>query len=413
MRAARRALFSLSAFSLQACESSTYSRAKDELKLAKDMLLSGKFDSDFAHYQRWTLPGVQALVERIKSGSSSTLQSLTQIEKDKIMAEKKLLSDAAKFFSPPSHKSRSQAKETATSSSGKLISAPRLVFSTLSSIFISSFSNLPPIHIALVHSVEDLVNLRLASLLSTHNLVMHVLCLSAQEMLKILVHMLDQNFTLFDTVYVNLGSQVVESKDTKPSALKQNVLTILVFLSPGYQGQMVASPSDNIKKSDQCLWKGTFARQRGSDLSRYPGPKHQRFVLDSSFFTRLFHCYLPSVIPDSEKLTVLEVPESHCSGLLAAVQSGYGYLGYQQNTKVLKWLLSDGVDAIKNEVTEDQWAAWFSVSMALAAHFQKLSKRKLEHASSSISKKKKHVSSESEEGETSESSGSSESDESS
>lgn len=376
------------------------------------MLLSGKFDSDFAHYKRWTLPGVQALVERIKSGSSTTFQSLSQIEKDKAEAEKKLLSDAAKFFSQPSHKPKGKEKETTTSPGKSTSSNLKVALSTLSSIFISSFSNLPPVHIALVHSVEDLMNLRLASILSTHNLVMHVICLSPSEMLKILVHMLDQNFTHFDTVYVNLGSNAVESKDTKPGMLKQNVLTILVFLSPGYKGQMSASPPENVKKGEQCLWKGTFARQRGSDLSKYPGQKHQRFVLDFSFFVRLFQSFPPSSIPDSETLTVLEVPESHCSGLLAAVQSGYGYLGYQQNTKVLRWLISDGQDAIRKEVTEDQWAAWFSITMALTAHFQKSSKRKLEHASSSASKMKKHVPSESEEeGETSESSESSESSE--
>ena len=100
--------------------------------------------------------------------------------------------------------------------------------------------------------------------------------------------------------------------------------------------------------------EGHFCSAAGKCLSKYPGQKHQRFVLDSSFFVRLLQTYHPPSISDSKKLTVLEVPESHCSGLLAAVQSGYGYLGYQPHTKILKWLLSDGVEAIKNEVTEDQ-----------------------------------------------------------
>jgi hypothetical protein len=405
----------LTELSIQACDSSSYGRAKDELKNATDLLLSGKFDADFALYKQWTLPGVQALVERIRSGSLATYQSLVRIERDKEGAEKKLLTSASKFFGQATQKSKNKEKEAALLSPGKTSSLPHdLVHATISALFISSFSHLPPVHIALIHSVEDLVNLRLAALLSTHNLVMHVICLSVSEMLNIMVHMLDHNFSHFDTVFVNLGSNFVESKDTKPGTLRQNVLFILVFLSPGYKGQMSTSPPDTVKKGDQCLWKGTFARQRGSDLSKYPGHKHQRFVLDSSFFVRLFKTFHPSSVPHSETLTVLEVPESHCSGLLAAVQSGFGYLGFQQQPNVLKWLLTDGINAIKKEVSEDKWTAWFSMSKALAAHFQKPKKRKTEQASSSSSKRKKPVPSESEEkNESSESSESFESSESS
>jgi hypothetical protein len=201
--------------------------------------------------------------------------------------------------------------------------------------------------------------------------------------------MLDQNYVHFDTVYVNLGTNVVESKDTKSSALKQNMLTILVFLSPGYDGQMVTSPPEEIKKGDQCLWKGTFARQRGSDLSRYPGQKHQKFVLDAAFFVRLFQTFPNSCVPHSEQLTVLEVPEFHCSGLLAAVQSGFGYLGFQQHTKVLKWLTTDGLKAVRKEVTERQWAAWLTKSKVLTDHYRNLQKRKAEPAPPTSSMKKK------------------------
>lgn len=208
-------------------------------------------------------------------------------------------------------------------------------------------------------------------------------------MMKSLTLFLKESFVHFDTICVNLGSSIVSPKDTGSGRkLQQNVMYVLVLQSPGFKGSMSVVPQENFKKSDFSLWRGTFGRQRGTEFSTYPGSKPFGFFFSRGFLVRILSTF--SFPPQFAKpLTLLEVPEFHVSGVLASVEMGLSYLGYQPARDCVAWFTKQGFSAIKEACTETEWDEWLGNTKSLLQIMRRSQKRSAEHDISVSSKKKK------------------------
>jgi hypothetical protein len=147
-------------------------------------------------------------------------------------------------------------------------------------------------------------------------------------------------------------------------------------------------PQEAYKKSDFSLWRASFGRQRGKDFSSYPGPKPFGFFFSSTFLVRLLSTFSCSA-PDKHPLTLLEVPEFHAAGLLASVELGLGYLGYQPAKECIGWFLKQGFTALKESSDEIHWQSWLGKAQSLLNWYKKASKQPVEQDSSSSSKRRK------------------------
>jgi hypothetical protein len=199
---------------------------------------------------------------------------------------------------------------------------------------------------------------------------------------------LKESFVHFDTICVNLSSSVVSPKDTGSGRkLQQNVMFVLVLQSPECRWSLSVVPQENFKKSDFSLWRGTFGRQRGTEFSTYPGSKPYGFFFSPGFLMRILSTF--SLPPSTKALTLLEVPEFHVSGLLAAVEMGLSYLGYQPARECVGWFMKQGFAAMKEASDGNHWDEWISNTRSICQKLKRSQKRPAEQAVSLPSKRKK------------------------
>jgi hypothetical protein len=348
---------------------------------------------DFASKKTWALPVVQCYVEKISTGESKLFAELERAAEKSQAAEDEFLRMAMSFFDVEaaeggrepsvqgSHSITDRGMATASPVSDKEIEV-------LSSLFLPSLSSLPPVHYVLVHFVNLVTSLSLPSLLKLHSCVVFVFCWSVHEVWQMLSLFKKENYVHFDTVCVNLGSSVVGPKETSGRKLQQNVMFVLVLQSPGFKGSLSVVPQEAYKKSDFSLWRASFGRQRSTNFSSYPGPKPFGFFFSSSFLVRLLSTFSCSA-PTKHPLTLLEVPEFHAAGLLASVELGLGYLGYQPAKVCTEWFLKQGFSALKEANDEVHWQDWLRKAKTLLSWLKKAPKRPGEQGASSSSKKRK------------------------
>jgi hypothetical protein len=355
-----------------------------ELDSAIKAVLSGKYDADFLEHQTWGLPGIQCLAELIKEGHSSTFTALKTTKEHIATKEKQHIQAARRFFDleasvegQSSAQAGSKSKSKGNDRHQEIIgvsfpTAPDVEDeeqAILSKIFLKDFKNVPPFQILLVHGLDYLPSFPLASTLSNFDFIIFLISSSMPEVVKGCNLICKAGFSLFDSVIINLGVQCHEP--AHEGNLHNNCMFISIFAPKEFSGEIAAvMPSGSKEKGPTfkellALWKGTLVRQRGGIFGKYPSLKSGKLILDTPFFIRLFSSFRISIPAVSSPLTLFEIPETHCSALLAAVTSGLGYLAFQPSTKTLAWLRSSALALVKKEVSEDQWLQWLQISSAI------------------------------------------------
>src|SRR3569623_1500 len=102
-------------------------------------------------------------------------------------------------------------------------------------------------------------------------------------------------------------------------------------------------------------------------LCQYPAEKINKLVYDMSFYVLLISIFSLSKPSSSNVLTLLEVIKYYCSGLMASMELGFGYLGFQPDPSISEWILQVGIPAIKEEFSQEVWEGWFKKARQLCS----------------------------------------------